>query len=103
MRATPTLTLAPSQSQWGQSGSTVAFMVTVTNTDTAGYPGSTFVLQAAPPGRRAAGFTAPTLGPGVSAAPTPQVTAPATAAEGFYPRSVAATNRDYPTASVQQI
>ena len=53
--ANPTVTLAPSQSQWVQPGTTVSLTVSLTNNDNTGCTASTFALQAAVP----MGWTAP--------------------------------------------
>jgi hypothetical protein len=99
VRANPTLTLSPSQSQWVQPGSTVTFTVSVTNHDNAGCTAATFALQAAVPSGWVASLTTPTLllGPGASATTTLQVTSSATAAGGFYPIGVTATHSANPT------
>jgi len=99
--ANPTVTLAPSQSQWVQPGSTVSFTVSVTNNDSTSCAASTFSLQGTvlPDSTGwAATFTPPTLtlSPGASASTTLQVTSPATAAGGFYTIGVSATNSANP-------
>jgi hypothetical protein len=101
VRAKPTMTLSPSQSQWVQPGSTVTFTVSVTNNDNAGCTASTFALQAAAPSGWTASFTTSTLtlSPGASVSTTLQVTSPATAADGFYTSSVTATNSANPTST----
>src|SRR5439155_22730427 len=92
--APPTVIVSPSQSQWVPPGTTVPFTLSVTNHDSAACTASTFTLQAAVPAGWTANFptSALTLRLGSSASTTPQITAPATAADGFYTSTMSAMN-----------
>src|SRR5439155_124174 len=94
VHANPTVTVLPSATQWVQPGATVTYTVTVTNTDSSGCSPSSFTLQASAPAGWLAGFgsSSETLNPGASGSTSFTVTAPATAAGGFYTIGVTATN-----------
>ena len=94
VNANPTVTVWPSATQWVQPGATVTYTVTVTNTDSSGCSTSSFTLQASAPAGWLAGFgsSSVTLNPGASGSTSFTVTAPATAADGFYTIGVNATN-----------
>lgn len=100
VRANPTISISPSQSQWVSAGTKVSYSVTVTNHDNSGCTNSTFTLAATVPG---AGWTANfgqsalTLGPGASASTSLDVTSPSSAQDAFYTISVKATNSTYST------
>ena len=98
IHANPTVSLAPSQSQWVSAGTTVTYTVTVTNHDDTSCMASSFSLQAVGPDGWVADFATPALviNPGTSASTTLQVTSPISAPEGFYTVGVAVTNSANP-------
>ncbi len=81
----PTVSLSPA-SQSGDPGTTLDYMVTVTNTDSANCPVSTFSLDHSLPGGWSGALSQNTLtlGPGETATATLSVTSPSSAAEGGY-------------------
>jgi alpha-galactosidase-like protein len=99
VRANPTVTVSPSQSQWVTAGTTVNYTMSVKNMDGTGCSSSTFSLGDAVP----AGWTALlptsslTLSPGASGSAGLQVASPAGTADGFYQLTQAATNSAAPT------
>jgi hypothetical protein len=97
--ANPSVSLAPSQSQWVQPGTTVTYTVMVTNNDDVGCGASTFDLGASVPSGWTAGFasTSVTLDAGASGSTTLQVTSPTSSTDGFYTIGVSATNHAYAT------
>ncbi len=94
VQANPTVAVSPSQTQYVKPGTTVTYTVTVTNNDNAGCSPSNFTLSATVPSGWAGVFGASPLNivPGASGSTTLQVTAPATAADGFYTITAGATN-----------
>lgn len=99
VRANPTVTVSPSQSQWVPAGTTVNYTMSVKNMDGTGCSSSTFNLADAVP----AGWTALlptqslTLSPGASGSAGVQVASPMGTADGFYQVTQAATNAAAPT------
>jgi len=96
--ANPTVALSPT-SQWVVPGGTVAYSVTVTDTDNTSCPAATFALQATVPSGWTATVASTTLplSPGASGATTLTVTAPAGTLAGSYSVVVSATNSGAPT------
>lgn len=100
VRANPTLTLDPSQTQWLPSGGTATFNVTLKNNDGSGCQSSGFNLQAANPvGWTTSVFPVTALNPGATVTTTLQVTSPAGAVDGFYSINVNAANASSPSYS----
>jgi hypothetical protein len=95
VRADPTVTISPSQSQWVAAGTSVPYTVTVTSKDGTGCTSASFSLAATLPG---SGWTSSfnplslSLSPGASATTMLQVISPATATDAFYNIPVRATN-----------
>jgi hypothetical protein len=102
VQANPSMSLSPSGSQWVAAGSTLTFQVSVTNNDSAGCTASSFSLQVSVPTGWSAAFSNPNLSisPGASAAATLQVTAPTSAADGFYTQGMTASNSSNTSYSV---
>lgn len=98
VKGNPSVTLAPSQSQWAPPGTTVSFAVSVTNTDSSVCATSSFALAAGVPAgwTAALGASSLTLAPGASGSTTLSVTSPASATNGFYPVVDSATNTTTP-------
>jgi hypothetical protein len=86
MRGAPTVTMAPSQSQWMSPGGTATFTASVTNNDNAGCAPSTFNLQDVVPSGwgGTVGNASVTLAPGATGSTAVAVTSPLSAAAGFY-------------------
>jgi hypothetical protein len=94
VRGIPTVALAPSGTRWVSPGSTVAYTVTVANTDNSGCAASIFGLAAPVPGGWSAAFgtSALTMSPGASASTTLAITSAAASPDGFYTIPVTVTN-----------
>ncbi len=94
VRANPSLSLSPSQSQWVRAGGSASYTVSVVNNDNSGCSTSAFNLQASVPSGWTANFVSPTLNisSGLSVTTTLQITAPAGAIDGFYNLGVTASN-----------
>ncbi len=94
--ASPLITVSPAQAPPVLAGSTQTFTISVTNGDTAGCSGSTFILGAVVP-TTPAGWTMTinpssfVLAPQASATAILQVTSPSTTPVGNYPITVSAT------------
>jgi gametolysin peptidase M11/alpha-galactosidase-like protein len=90
----PLVSMSPIQSQPAKAGTAVSYTVTVSNADGTACAPSTFNLSSVVPAGWTVAFSSPslTLAPGASASTTIQVTSPATATDGAYPVSAAATN-----------
>ena len=99
VRANPTVTVSPGQSQWVPAGTTVSYTMSVTNTDGSGCASSTFALgDAVPAGWMALlGTPSLTLSPGASGSAGLQVASPGGTPDGFYQLSQAASNTAAPT------
>jgi len=99
VRANPTVTASPSQSQWVPAGTTVNYTVGVTNTDSSTCTASTFALADAVPAGWTALLATPslTLSPGASGSSGFQVTSPGGTPDGFYQLTQAASNTAAPT------
>jgi hypothetical protein len=95
VRANPTMTVTPSESQWVPAGTAVTYTLSVTNRDNGGCTAGTFDLHATAPTGWAATFaTTPlTAAPGATASATVTVTSPASLGDGFYTIGLSATNR----------
>src|SRR5438093_5813853 len=99
VRANPTVTVSPSQSQWVTAGTTVNYTMSVKNMDGTACSSSTFSLGDVVP----AGWTAVlptqslTLSPGASGSAGLQVASPTGTADGFYQLIQEATNSAVPT------
>jgi len=94
VKSSPTVALAPSQSQWAPAGSTVTFTTTVTNNDNAGCASSAFDLQASVPSgwTSTVGTATLTVAPGATASTPVSVTSAASSTDGFYPVGVTASD-----------
>ena len=93
VKALPAVVVSPSQSQWVAPGMPVAFVLTVTNTDTGGCPASTFNVSATVPAGWAVSPTGSvTVAPGGSASRTVTVSSPLSATSGFYTIGLTATD-----------
>jgi len=109
VRANPTVTFPPSESQWVAAGTPVTYTLAVTNNDSEGCRGSNFDLAAS----ISAGWTAVYgtealfLAPGTSASTTLEITSSPSAVDGFYAVDITARNSGYPgyvgTASVTYV
>ena len=95
VRADPTMTVTPSESQWVPAGTPVTYTLSLTNRDNAGCTAATFDLQAnAPTGWSATFATTPlTAAPGATASATVTITSPTSLGDGFYTIGLSATNR----------
>ncbi|QUN07059.1 cadherin-like domain-containing protein [Shewanella yunxiaonensis] len=94
VRSQPLVTVTPGSSDWVTAGSSVAYSVTVTNSDSLECSDSSFTVSTAlPTGWQQTAQTL-TLSPGQSNTVTLNVTSAATAADGYYdlPISATATN-----------
>ena len=96
--ANPTVALSPTSQSVVPAG-TVAYSVTVTDTDSASCPAATFTLGPTVPSGWTATLASTTLplSPGASATTTLTLTAPASASAGSYSGAVKATNSGAPT------
>ncbi len=94
VRANPTVTLSPSQSQWVVPGTPVTYMATVTNWDDGACGASQFNLQATPPIGWMATLSESALSirPGQSASTSFTVTSPFSTPDGFYDTAITARN-----------
>jgi len=99
VRANPTVTVSPSQSQWVPAGTTVNYAISVTNTDSSSCPSSTFAVGAAVPAGWTALLGTPSLalGPGASGSAGLQVASPGGTPDGFYKVTETASNTATPT------
>jgi hypothetical protein len=99
VRANPTVTVSPSQSQWVPAGTTVNYTMNVTNTDGSGCASSIFALgDTVPAGWTALlGASSLTLSPGAAGFAGLQVTSPGGTPDGFYQVTQAASNTAAPT------
>jgi hypothetical protein len=93
-QADPTITPSPSQTQWSQAGTTVAYSVSVTNNNSGGCANSDFNLQSTLPAGWAAAFgnSILNIAPGGSAITNVQITSPAGVSDGFYNIELRAEN-----------
>jgi hypothetical protein len=98
VRANPTVTVSPSQSQWVPAGTTVNYTMSVKNMDGTGCSSSKFSLgDAVPPGWTALLPTQSlSLSPGASGSAGLQVASPMGTPDGFYQLTQAATNSAAP-------
>jgi len=94
IRANPTLTLSPSQSQWVKSGTTASFTLTLIDKDSSSCGSSSFNVRASVPSgwSSSLGSSMLTLSPGGSGATTLHVTSPIGTANGFYSVGVTASD-----------
>ncbi|PWT89578.1 MAG: hypothetical protein C5B54_08690, partial [Acidobacteria bacterium] len=99
VRANPTVTLSPSQSQWVSGGVPVIFSLTVTNNDSLSCGTANFSLSVNAPSGWTATFdnVAFDLAPGASNSTNLTVTSPLSAGDGFYNIVVNAKNNSNPT------
>jgi hypothetical protein len=99
VRANPTVTVSPSQSQWVPAGTTVNYTISVTNTDSSTCASSTFALGSAVPAGWTAllGIPSLTLSPGTSGSAGLQVASPGGTPDGFYQVTETANNTATPT------
>ena len=99
VRANPTVTVSPSQSQWVPAGTSVNYAISVTNTDSSTCASSTFALgDAVPAGWTALlGIPSLTLSPGASGSAGLQVASPVGTPDGFYQVTETASNTAAPT------
>lgn len=101
VRANPTMTLDPSQTQWLSSGSTATFNLTLRNNDGNGCQASGFNWQAATPvGWSASVLPTTVLNPGATATTTLQVTSTSGTVDGFYQIKLTAANGSYSSSVV---
>src|SRR5438552_158955 len=99
-RAAPTVTATPSGTQWTSDGATVNYSVSVTNNDSCGCPSSTFdVSDAVQSGWSATSARSASIPPGSSTSAGTLVTTASSAAAGFYPVTMKASNSSAPTIS----
>ena len=93
-RSNPSISLAPSESQWVEPGALVAYSVTITNHDSIGCAPASFDLSASTPTGWSALFTQTNLNlePGASGSVTLEVISSTSAANGFYDISVTSAN-----------
>jgi len=86
VRATPTMTMSPAQSQWLPAGATTTFTATLTDNDNQGCAASTFALQGVVPSgwAGALGSASLTVNPGGTSSTPFTVTSPTSATDGFY-------------------
>ncbi len=98
VRANPTVTVSPGQSQWVPAGTTVSYAISVTNTDSSSCPSSTFAVGAAVPAGWTALLGAPSLAlsPGASGSAGLQVASPGGTPDGFYQVKETASNTATP-------
>ena len=95
VNAAPLISVSPAQAPPASAGATRSFTVSVTNQDTAGCTGFTFLVNGIPPGTPA-GWSAVSvpsslkLDPGATGTTTLQVTSPAGAPAGMYTVTVTA-------------
>lgn len=94
--ADPALAASPSQSQWVAPGTTVDFVLSLSNRDGSDCPASTFDIVAAAPAGWTAGGQHLALAPGETGSAVVPVTSPGTAADGFYAIAIDAGNSDAP-------
>jgi hypothetical protein len=96
VRANPSVSLSPSQTQWPAAGNTVSYALTVTNGDGSGCGSSWFDLGAALPAGWSAAYASSSvsIAPGASASTTLDVTSAASASDGFYNVAATARNRE---------
>jgi hypothetical protein len=99
VRANPTVTVSPSQSQWVPAGTMVNYTMSVTNTDSTGCASSTFGLGNTVPAGWTALLGTPslTLSPGAKGSAGLQVTSPGGTPDGFYQVTEIASNAAAPT------
>lgn len=104
-RATPTVALSPTRSQWVSPGSQVIYTLQVTNTDSVTCPASTFALQATILKKWKITLGSPTLtvAPGHQASTSLSVISPSTIADGFYPIEVQATRQENATTATTPV
>jgi hypothetical protein len=98
VRANPSISISPAQSQPVQAGTAVIHTVSMTNNDRAACATATFNLRDSVPSGWASvlGTPALSLSPGTSGTTTLQVTSPISAAAGSYPLGVSAVNAAFP-------
>lgn len=94
VRGTPALTISPSASQWVAPGTTINYMVSLTNSDTAGCVPSSFDLRANVPADWSGSFDTSnlSLSPGQSGSTLLRVTSPSWTVNGYYNFDVDAVN-----------
>jgi hypothetical protein len=94
VRANPTVTVTPGESQWVPAGTAVTFNVAVVNNDGGACASSSFTMSAtAPSGWTAShGASSLSLAPGASGSTSLQVTSPGSAADGYHDVTSRATN-----------
>lgn len=99
VRANPTVTVSPSQSQWVPAGTMVNYTISVTNTDGSGCASSTFALGDTVPAGWTALLGTPSLAlsPGAAGSAGLQVTSPGGTPDGFYKVTETASNTAAPT------
>ncbi|MCM2357544.1 MAG: Ig-like domain-containing protein [Geobacteraceae bacterium] len=99
--ANPSLSLTPAQGPWVGAGSAVNFDVTVVNGDSALCSNAVFDLSATLPAGWSGHFSQPSLNlpPGASATAVLTVTSATSAADGFYPVTIAAVHSAVPSRS----
>jgi hypothetical protein len=99
VRANPTVTVSPSQSQWVPAGTTVNYTIGVTNTDSSTCASSTFALGAGVPAGWTALLGTPSLAlsPGASGSAGLQVASSGGTPDGFYQVTETASNAAAPT------
>ena len=102
VRANPSVTLSPSQSQSVQPGAAVTYTISVTNNDNAACGASSFALQATAPAGWTATLASPSLAvnPAATTSTTLQVTSSSSAADRPYTIGVTATNSADPNLTV---
>lgn len=99
VRANPTVTLSPAQSQPVKAGTLVTYTVSAKNNDSTACGIASFNLQKTVPSgwTSVLGVSTLSLTPGASGTTTLNVTSPGSANPGSYPLSISMTNASYPT------
>lgn len=94
VRANPTITTSPSESQWVSAGTPVTYTVAVTNVDSAACSSSSFDLTTSLPVGWFATYDSQTMSlePGASGTASLEVTSSPVVTEGFYPVEAIARN-----------
>ena len=92
VRANPTVSVTPSQTQWMRSGDTATFNVSVRNNDSGGCGASSFNAQATVPAGWTSNGSVISVGAGATASSTVQVTSPVGAPDGNYSLSITSSN-----------
>lgn len=96
--AAPTVSLAPTATQYTSAGKTVTYSVTVQNNDGCGCAASTFdVTGNVPAGWSSSNARTASVNPGATSSASVLMTASSSASAGFYPVAAVADNSSAPT------